>query len=387
MTQGYPVRPDATLTPGVTNPNVTQANITQTIGKRGWTATIRPPVSYTDGLKKKMLASGVYASAAGMASFELDHLISLELGGHPTDPKNLWPQSRLTTQGAAAKDALENVMNKLVVSGKLPLTQAQKEISTDWIAAYRKYIGPLAVKRYNWKPDLPDNRDHLFLGGATPLPSMVDLRAQCSPVEDQGQLGSCTGNAWAGMLEFLELKAGTPFQDLSRLFIYYNERVIEGTVKQDAGAQVRDGAKALANTGVCSETLWPYDIARFARKPTKAAFADAATRKISQYMRLNTTDDMQACLAAGFPFVFGFSVYESFESQAVAQTGVVDMPKPGEKLLGGHAVLCVGYDQSTQRFIVRNSWGTGWGQAGVFTIPFDYLANRNLSDDFWTVRK
>lgn len=385
----YPVRPDATLTPGVTNPDVTQDNIKDTIGKRGWATSTRPPQAYTENLKRKMLKTGVYASTLGLKSFEMDHVIPLRLGGHPTDPKNLWPQSRMDVQSAAKKDAIERVLNKLVLSGAVTLADAQTQIATDWIAAYRKYIGPLALKRYNWKPDLPDNRDYLFMRTGAALPALVDLRAQCSPVEDQLALGSCTGQAWAGMLEFLERKAGTSYQDLSRLFIYYGERVIEKTVRQDAGAAIRDGAKVLANTGVCRESLWPYDIAKFARKPTKAAFTDAATRKISEYMRLETVGDMQACLAQGYPFTFGFSVYEGFESADVARTGIVNLPQHGEKLLGGHAVLAVGYDQAAQRFIVRNSWGTGWGinGTGYFTMPFEYLANRNLSDDFWTVRK
>jgi C1A family cysteine protease len=242
-------------------------------------------------------------------------------------------------------------------------------------------------RRYTWKPDLPDHRDFLFESSALALPPAVDLRPQCPPVFDQGQLGSCTGNALAGAMGFLHRKLLNDETAFSRLFIYYNERVIEGTVRQDAGAMIRDGVKSLANSGVCSETDWPYNIAKFKTKPSKKCFTDAAANKIAVYTRLSTLDDMLQCLAAGFPFVFGFTVYDAFESDAVARTGVLNLPAKGEQVLGGHAVMAVGYDMAAQRLIVRNSWGSGWGQAGYFTMPFAYVTNRNLSDDFWTLRK
>ncbi len=243
---------------------------------------------------------------------------------------------------------------------------------------------------YGWIPDLPDQRDHLYGAlHATParLPAKVDLRTHCPPVENQGELGSCTANALAGALEFLELKQKQPLVDLSRLFIYYNERVIEHSVKQDSGAMLRDGIKTLAKQGVCAEKLWPYALKKFATKPSAACYTQAKQHTISSYQRLSTTQEMRACLAAGFPFVFGFTVYESFESQAVASSGVVPMPKPSERVLGGHAVCAVGYDDAAKRFIVRNSWGAGWGKKGYFTMPYTYLADRNLSDDFWTMRQ
>ncbi|MBS0433264.1 MAG: C1 family peptidase [Proteobacteria bacterium] len=243
---------------------------------------------------------------------------------------------------------------------------------------------------YGWIPDLPDQRDHLYAavhGKPAKLPAKVDLRAKCPPVEDQGQLGSCTANALAGTLEFLELKQKQPLVDLSRLFIYYNERVIEHSVKQDSGAMLRDGIKTLAKQGVCAETLWPYVIQRFAKRPSAACYQQAKRHTISNYQRLSTTDDMRACLAGGYPFVFGFTVYESFESAAVAKTGSVPMPKKSERVLGGHAVCAVGYDDKSRRFLLRNSWGAGWGKRGYFTMPYAYLADRNLSDDFWTMRK
>ncbi len=247
------------------------------------------------------------------------------------------------------------------------------------------------VKRvYGWTPDLPDHRDYMFTAVrrvVAKLPTSVDLRPSCPPVEDQGALGSCTGNAIAGALEFLELKDKLPLVDLSRLFIYYNERVMEHTVNSDSGAQIRDGIKSVAKQGVCSEAKWPYDIKKFAAKPTPACYKEALKHCISQYQRLSTLDDMRSTLASGYPFVFGFTVYESFESQDVAKTGVVPMPQKSERMLGGHAVVGVGYDDAQKRFIVRNSWGTDWGMQGYFTIPYDYLSNPHLASDFWVVQR
>jgi C1A family cysteine protease len=244
---------------------------------------------------------------------------------------------------------------------------------------------------YGWVPDLPDHRDKLYgvvRKPPTKLPAAVDLRPKCSAVEDQGNLGSCTGNALAGAVEFLERKDGVaPFVNVSRLFIYYNERVIEHSVSEDAGAMIRDGIKTLVKQGVCGEKKWPYVISQFAKKPSAACYKEARTHQVLSYARIQTLNDMRGCLAEGYPFVFGFSVYESFESAQVAKTGVAPMPKSKEKMLGGHAVLGVGYNDAQKRFLVRNSWGTGWGMKGYFTLPYDYLADRNLSDDFWTIRR
>jgi C1A family cysteine protease len=241
-------------------------------------------------------------------------------------------------------------------------------------------------------PDLPDHRDHIFSAPApvlTVLPPKVDLRPACPPtVYDQGRLGSCTANAIAAAFEFDLGKQKLPDFMPSRLFIYYNERKIEGTVDSDSGAMIRDGIKSVAKQGVCTEDAWPYDISKFTDQPTKECYTAAKDNQALSYQRIpQSLNQMRGCLANGYPFVFGFTVYESFESSEVAQTGVVPMPVDGESVLGGHAVLAVGYDDETQRFLVRNSWGSGWGDGGYFTIPYAYLTNRGLASDFWTIAK
>ena len=243
---------------------------------------------------------------------------------------------------------------------------------------------------YGWVPDLPDARDYLYSAPLfrfpQGLPAAVDLRPECPPVYDQGQLGSCTGNGIAGAIEFDQKKQGTTEYTPSRLFIYYNERVIEGTVNQDAGAQIRDGIKAVVKLGAPPEDDWPYNITEFAKKPPVQAYTDAKKDVVASYARVaQDVTQMRGCLAAGFPFVFGFTVYDSFESQEVAQTGIVPMPSPGESVLGGHCVVAVGYDDSQRHFIIRNSWGTGWGQQGYCFMPYE-LMSRQLANDFWTIR-
>jgi len=260
-------------------------------------------------------------------------------------------------------------------------------------------------KQYGWIPDRPDQRDYLYkaIRPVVRLPEKTDLREFCSSVEDQGQLGSCTANALAGNLEYLDrkgilgtcptsqvaqmgnLRSWTGYTDVSRLFIYYNERVLEGTIEYDAGATLRDGIKTLRKQGVCWEKAWPYVIERFDKKPPRKCYAEAKKHCIESYHRINNLPEMLTCLAEGYPFVFGFTVYESFQSQRVAKTGVANMPGKKEKVLGGHAVMAVGYNQSQKRFLVRNSWGTKWGKNGYFTMPYEYL--ETLSADFWTIRK
>lgn len=260
---------------------------------------------------------------------------------------------------------------------------------------------PYEVKWYGWVRDLPDHRDLVYSAPVKhlkALPPKVDLSTSRAmpPVYDQGALGSCTGNAIAGAVQFTRRKeAKKPDFVPSRLFIYWNERKMEGSIDSDAGAQIRDGMKVVAKLGVCPSRTkgpndhdWPYDVARFAEQPPKACFTFALENQITSYQRLpQTLSQMKGCLAEGYPFVFGFTVYEGFESEEVARTGEADLPGPREKAIGGHAVLAVGYDDATHRFVVRNSWGAGWGRKGYFTMPYAYVTDPQLAADLWTVRQ
>lgn len=244
--------------------------------------------------------------------------------------------------------------------------------------------------KYGWIRDLPDTRDHLYsapIEHLTALPSSVDLRAQCPPVYDQSSLGSCTANAIAAAIEFDRMKQGLSDFVPSRLYIYYNERAMEGTISSDSGAQIRDGIKVVARQGACPETEWPYVVAHFTLRPPVRCYQDALKDRALSYQRVSRSlNQMKACLASGQLLIFGFSVYESFESDEVAQTGIVPMPSANEQILGGHAVCAVGFQDDQQRFIVRNSWSDQWGDKGYCYMPYAYLLDGGLSSDFWAIK-
>jgi C1A family cysteine protease len=206
-------------------------------------------------------------------------------------------------------------------------------------------------------------------------------------IYDQGDLGSCTANAVGAVVQYerILLKHKPDFIP-SRLFIYYNERVLEGTIDWDSGASIRDSIRAVAQWGECPENEWIYDIAQFATRPTDQCFTDALKYKALKYEHvLQSLTQLKTALSLGKPVTFGFTVYQSFESSTVTRTGIVPLPKRTESVLGGHAVVLVGYDEDIQRFIVRNSWGTNWGMAGYFTMPYSYVTNVNLASDFWAI--
>jgi C1A family cysteine protease len=244
-----------------------------------------------------------------------------------------------------------------------------------------------ARRTFGWRPDKPDQRDFLYHSARVlRLPVSVDLRPQMPPVYDQGELGSCTANAVGALVHYERRQQH--FNDFipSRLFLYYNERVLEGTVDWDSGAEIRDGIRAMARWGDVPETEWAYDISQFTVKPSDQIYTDALRYRALRYERITQTlSGLKTALANRKAIAFGFTVYTSFMSASVEQTGVVPMPGRNEKAEGGHAVLLVGYDDRTQRFICRNSWGTGWGMLGYFTMPYAYVASTHLASDFWTI--
>ena len=241
----------------------------------------------------------------------------------------------------------------------------------------------MALPLFHWRREPVDARDKIYKPTAMVLPRTVDLRPYCSPIEDQGQLGSCTGNAIAGIIECLDRKAGKNI-DVSRLFIYYEERVLEGSITQDAGAYIRDGIKVVNKKGAPLESLWPYNINRFAVRPNQAAYADALNRKAGSYEKCLNLAAIKNALARGFPVVVGFDVYDSFYN--IGSDGIMPYPNVNsEQLLGGHAVAIVGYNDNTNRLIARNSWGTDWADHGYFYMPYKVIQNTSMSSDFWTI--
>lgn len=246
---------------------------------------------------------------------------------------------------------------------------------------------PLVNKKYGWVRDIPDQRDIYLVPNLKNDQLCVDLRDKCPGIYNQGKLGSCTANALAAAYEFHEIQRNINNTFIpSRLFIYYNERSIENTVNFDSGAQIRDGIKSLHKQGVCSENELPYDIEQFTQQPSEKCYEDALNHKIIKYHRVEQDiEHLKSCLASGNPIVFGFSVYESFESEQIAKTGIMEMPNLNEKVLGGHAVMAVGYNDDKKVIIVRNSWGVNWGDNGYFYMPYAFITDKNMCSDFWSI--
>lgn len=244
-------------------------------------------------------------------------------------------------------------------------------------------------RKYPLKKEHRDLRDvHYFsthYKNYSDLPGSVDLRAGLSPVVDQGHLGSCTANAIvSGLAEYILLQQGNPLVRLSRLFLYWEERYMEGTVDEDSGAYIRDGMKVLQQIGTCPEVEYPYVIENFRDTPTPRQITDAAAfRLINRYSRVNDLLALKTALAEGLPVVVGFMVYDSFASETVAETGIVPIPDPTqENQLGGHAILAVGYTQieGENYIVIRNSWGASWGDQGYGYMPEGFFIPDFVTD-------
>ena len=255
------------------------------------------------------------------------------------------------------------------------------------------------MRKYGWKRSLPDHRDLIYRldeVDTSKLPTHTDLRSNCPPIIDQGELGCCVECEVANFaLDFERKRQGLSFYFPSRLFVYWNVRNSNGTVFQDSGSTVRDGIKSVNKYGACSEdsrmgtklNVWPYVISKFAKKPIQGCYSAALHDKVLQYQSVpQDLAHFKKCLSDGFPIIVGISVYESFESDEVAKTGIVPIPSKTEQLLGGHCVSVIGSDDQKQWFIMRNSWGENWGDKGYFYLPYQYLMNSNLASDFWTIR-
>lgn len=253
--------------------------------------------------------------------------------------------------------------------------------------------------KYNmgWRPSLPDRRNHQYrltpygkAETAVTYPAHA-LVGRMPAIYDQETIGACTGNAAIAACEHnLMATVYTNYYWLSRLFCYFNARDREGTADSDSGATLADTMWCLRHIGVCPENDWPYDTTKVLDRPNTTCYTDALKAEITLYSTLTTLEDMLACLAAGHPFVFGFTAYDSLQSNEMASSGILNLPKPSESIIGGHAVCVIGYNLAQKRFLCRNSWGTSWGlpkMPGHFTMPFAYVTDPNLSGDWWTIRQ
>lgn len=267
-----------------------------------------------------------------------------------------------------------------------------------------------------WRPDYPDFRDYTLTTDTvkpmfgktgvlktdkTTLPKTTDLRKWCPPIEDQGQLGSCTANAGVGMVEYYERKAFGKHIDASRLFLYKATRTLMHE-KGDTGAFLRSTMGALALFGIPPEEYWPYDIEKFDDEPATFCYAFAQNYQSLKYVRLDPSNSqakdvltqVKTNLAAGIPAMFGFTVYSSITQ--TNKDGKIPYPSKGEKIEGGHAIMTVGYDdglkikndtsgnQTSGAFLIRNSWSTDWGDKGYGWLPYEYVLN-GLAEDWWTL--
>ena len=240
------------------------------------------------------------------------------------------------------------------------------------------------TRRYGWHPSVDDQRNIRADVAGLPIHQEVDPRGNMPDAYDQGQLGSCTANAYAGAVEYDDILYNGRFGTPSRLAIYYGEREREGTISSDAGAFGHDAFKDGRKYGVAPESLWPYVPSRFADRPPREYLEKRRDHRVLEYRHpYPAIHAFKRVLSNRQTIAFGFSVYESFESLDVERTGIVPLPDPSERMLGGHEVLCVGYLESHPwHALVRNSWGPEWGMGGYCLMPWRMILD---GDDWRTI--
>lgn len=249
-----------------------------------------------------------------------------------------------------------------------------------------------------WNPDRPNHNDREFLptmGRLDVQQTEFTLSVDGIPVLNQANQGSCTGHGGAGIVMYDQQAQGEQVVIPSRAMIYYDARIPEQTTDQDSGATIRDMVAGLVKYGVVPDTEFPYDDTVFDKAPDQQQYTDAKQQEAIVYERVQYPH-LNAAIASGFPVVFGFTVYESFESSEAASTGIIPIPAKGEQVLGGHCVWTWGFNSQytasgndklpPRTKACRNSWDKSWGDNGNFYLPQWFFDSGNASD-FWVVRR
>jgi C1A family cysteine protease len=253
------------------------------------------------------------------------------------------------------------------------------------------------IKRYGWRRDELDERDHsfeTFWHETVRFSPVYSLRGISPSSYDQLDLGSCVGNGVARVVQLQRRHQKlVPDWVPSRLAIYYWARLLDGTEAVDAGAQIRNGIKAITKFGAPPEADWIYNPNKFAVAPDAAAVQAGLLNQALRYYRVQQTVTwIKTALMQGFGVVYGFNVYPQFESNAAAVTGIIQMPRRNATPIGGHCQVIVGWNDTktangvTGYWECANSWGSGWGDNGYDWMPYGYLTSTRLASDFWTVQ-
>jgi C1A family cysteine protease len=246
----------------------------------------------------------------------------------------------------------------------------------------------MAKYSYGCLKDKYDNRDFVYgLFKALPAPpSSVDISNLMPEIWDQGSLNCCVGEGPTAAYSWVVNKLKLPYTPYSVLFTYYNARKIYGNTGEDSGSTIRDGIKGLVTYGASIQSLWDFNPNNVIVEPSKAAYVDAKQHLVTKYESIAQDETLiKQVLAFEGPIVLGISIYGSFETDEVAKTGIVPMPKDGEKLFGRHCVVLVGYDDDKKLFKLRNSWSKNWGDGGYFYLPYEYILDSYLAQDFWLI--